>query len=152
MEDRLILCLGNQLLGDDAFGAAVARRLGDCPAGGVAVRYAEASGLALLDHLYGARRLVVVDTLRTAHPRPGRLRILRETDLPAPGGGALHAHGLREVLALARRLGLPVPDEIVLITVEAADAETFGKPLHHRVAAAVEAAARLALKEAGGPP
>lgn len=148
MDGRLILCLGNELLGDDAFGAAVARTLANQPLNGIAVRYAEASGLALLDHLSGAGRAVVVDTLRTALPRPGRLRIMDESDLPASPGGALHAHGLRDVLVLARRLGLPAPHQVILITIEASDTESFGLPLHPLVAAAVAPAADLALQAA----
>jgi Ni,Fe-hydrogenase maturation factor len=52
-------------------------------------------------------------------------------------GVSSHSLGIFEVLAVARRLGLPVPAECVILAVEAADCTTVGGSMHPDVAAAI---------------
>ena len=55
---------------------------------------------------------------------------------PAPAVSS-HSLGIFEVLAVARRLGLPVPAECVILAVEAADCTTVGGTMHPDVEAAI---------------
>jgi len=135
-----VLCLGNDLLADDAFAFLVASQVGRFVPDVVAT---PESGLALLDHLEDAHRLVVVDTVMTGRDEPGALHVWREEDVHAAPGPAPHYLGLLEVLALGRRLGLSMPGEVVLVAVEAADCFTLGGPMHPKVRAAVPRAADL---------
>jgi hydrogenase maturation protease len=131
-----VLCLGNDLIADDALGPEVARRL---RIGSPAVDVVESSltGLGLLEGIVGAERLVVVDSVVTGSAPPGTVRVLHETDFDVPRGGSPHYIGLFEALDLGRALRLPVPDDVTLVAVEAGDLSTVGGGLSAEVEAAV---------------
>jgi hydrogenase maturation protease len=137
-----VLCLGNDILGDDAFGPLVARALGNA---GVQVVESCESGLHLLDHILDCSRLIVVDSVQTGRAAPGTLYVLREQDLPHSAAACPHGIGLFDALALARRLGLNAPEEVTLIAVEAADCHTVGAVMHPAVEAAVRRVAEEVL-------
>jgi hydrogenase maturation protease len=133
-----VLGLGNELLGDDAFGILAARQLaGLFPADKVEVVSSSASGLHLLDYILDCSRLIVVDTVQTGRAEPGAIYVLREEDLPRSAADCPHGVGLFDALRLARQLGLNAPEEITIIAVEAADCHTVGGPMHPAVAAAI---------------
>jgi hydrogenase maturation protease len=131
-----VLCLGNPILADDAFGFVVAERLRrERP--NLDVRESSTSGFDLLDFTLGADRLLVIDTMQSGEADPGSITIFREEDVRSIPGGSPHYIGLFEALRLGRALGLPVPAEVTIITVEPADCLTVGGTMHQDVAAAV---------------
>jgi Ni,Fe-hydrogenase maturation factor len=97
-----VLCFGNELLGDDALGCVVADRVQPFASEDVEILCTSESGFYLLDCVLGVRRLVVVDTVQTGNV------------------------GLCEALALARELGLPAAEEVIILAVEVADCLTMG--------------------------
>ena len=104
-----------------------------------------ASGFHLLDQVLGARRLVVVDTLATRAGVPGTIHVFRAGSQAGEAGGAApHFVGLFDVLSVAASLGLPVPEEVTIIGVEAADCVTVGGEMHPDVRAAVGKAVVIA--------
>jgi len=137
-----VLCLGNDLLADDALGFRVARalrrELGTGGRSNVDILETPESGFALLDHLQGVRRLVVIDTVVTGATDPGTVLELKEGDLDGPRGGSPHYIGLLETLDLARALGLDVPDDVVIVAVEAGDYTTVGGEMTPPVGAAAK--------------
>lgn len=136
-----VLGMGNEILADDAFGILAARRLAELyPPGQVDVVWSSESGLRLLDHVTGVRRLIVIDAMQTGKRPPGDLLVVRESEVLAAPGTAPHGLGLFEALALARKLGLdaPEPEEVIILAVEAADCLTLGGEMHPDVKAAVE--------------
>jgi hydrogenase maturation protease len=135
-----ILCLGNDILADDSFGCRVAESLRGLSLFGVEVVEAVTSGFDLLDYTVGAPALVVVDTLQTGQAAAGTLYELREDDWKLIPGGSPHYIGLFEALAAGRALGLPVPDQVTILAVEAFDCLTVGGPMHPAVEEAVGAA------------
>jgi hydrogenase maturation protease len=137
-----LLGLGNEILGDDAFGILVARQVREALPGIEVVTSSE-SGFQLLDQITGAERLVVIDTIQTGRAEPGTIYLLREQDLPAGSGDTPHCTGLADALLLARSLGLRAPSEVTVIAVEPADCFTVGGPMHPAVAAAVRRAVEL---------
>jgi hydrogenase maturation protease len=159
-----VLCLGNDLIADDALGIAAARslclrlagagrprsagpafdpaatmRTFDHPrAGVVEVVETALTGMYLLEAVTGASRLIVVDSVVTGSAEPGTVEVLGEEDFAdAPAGGSPHYIGLFEALDLARGLGLDVPDEVVIVAVEAGDFFTVGGGMTAAVGAAV---------------
>ncbi len=112
-----------------------------------------ASGFHLLDQVLGATRLIVVDTLATRAAVPGTIQVFRAGS-PAGGAGASacqpgsavapHFVGLFDVLAVAASLGLPVPEEVTIIGMEAADCVTVGGEMHPDVRAAIGKAVEIA--------
>jgi hydrogenase maturation protease len=138
-----VLGLGNEILADDAFGIVVAREvkrrfghLADC------VESCEA-GFNLLDRLLGVSRLLVVDTIVTGTAKPGTLHICRADNFPSAANLSPHFLGIFDVLAVAGKLGLPVPREVTILAVEAADCFTVGGAMHPDVCAAVAGAMDL---------
>ncbi len=132
---RRVLCLGNELLADDALGLAIAEQFEQFEADSVI--YTPVAGFALLDHILDVSDLLVVDTVRTGAARPGTIHVFHEKDLHAPSGPSSHYVGLLETLALGRTLHLPVPKEVMIAAVEAADTSTIGGAMHPAVRAAV---------------
>lgn len=158
-----VLCLGNELISDDGLGIVAARslleRLGlagtsmplgpsfdpavtvrafELPrAGPIEVVETALTGMYLLEAVVGASRLIVVDTVVTGTNEPGTVLELKECDLDGPRGGSPHYIGLLETLDLARALGLDVPDDVVIVAVEAGDYTTVGGEMTPPVGAAV---------------
>ncbi len=131
----LLLGLGNPILSDDAVGVRLARDFAQRLAGrpGLCVEPdCGVGGLELLALLAGHERVIVLDALQTADPRPGcwhafSAEALRET---------LHLDNVHDAnfataLELGRRLGLPLPtnEAIHIFGVEVADACTFSEQM-----------------------
>lgn len=135
-DGSVVVCLGNDLIADDALGPEAAAAL---RARGVSARVVESSegGLALLDEVLGFEQLVVVDTVMTGGAPPGTVHVVSDDALPAVPGGAPHAVGLFEALALGRSLGLPVPTRVSVVAVEAADLVGIGRPMSPPVRSAL---------------
>lgn len=131
-----VLCLGNELLADDAFGLVVADKLRTLP-GAPQVVVSSLSGLALMDEFTNVSCLVIIDSIQTGSNPPGTLHIWQEGELEAPAGPSPHYFGVFETLKLARQLRLPTPEHVIILAVEAADCTTLGGPMHPAVLAAV---------------
>jgi hydrogenase maturation protease len=135
----LLLGLGNELLTDDAVGLRIAAAARAKLANYKHVHVAESSemGLALLDHMVGFKRVVVVDAVQTGGAAPGFLhegvgKELNLLPLVSP-----HFLGLGETLALGRELGLKVPEQVRIFAVEVEDPFTIGTGMTQGVEAAL---------------
>ena len=132
-----LLGLGNEILADDAFGILAAQAVERRFPGQIEVAHSSAAGFDLMDHFLGASRLLVVDTIVTGRARPGAISVFTADRVqPAPGGSP-HFLGLFEVLAVGRKLDLDVPQETIVIAVEAFDCTTVGGPIHPDVQSAI---------------
>ena len=138
-----VLGMGNEILADDAFGILVAREVQRRFGAEVDVVCSSASGFHLLDEVLGASRLLVVDTVVTGKAQPGTLQVFAEKDIRLVPGETPHGLGLFEVLGVARKLGLPAPEDVSIIGVEASDCFTVGGDIHPDVLAAVPRAVEL---------
>ena len=146
-----ILCLGNELLADDAFGLAAAeccrRRLPSLD-----VVFTADSGFHLIDYFIEVKLLIVVDAIQTGKVPPGTLYVLRSSDMKSSLGPSPHYVGLLEALQLAKELLFNVPNDVVILAVEAADCFTLGGKMHDAVRSAAEVTADLAAEIAHRPP
>jgi len=135
----LVLGMGNPILSDDGLGLHVARRLRDLPVPeGVEVQESEVGGLRLLELVRGFTKVVIIDAI-TSGRTPGEIRRLDGREFM--GGhryGSAHSIHLGTALDLGEKLGFPMPQEIVVYTVEAVDVETFGETMSAPVAEAAE--------------
>jgi hydrogenase maturation protease len=138
--DTRVLCLGNELLADDAVGIRVGRELQARCGARADVVCSPLSGLHLIDEVVGVRRLIVVDSIETGG-KPGAVYVMQKQDLVRPPGSASHGVGLLDVLEMAARAGLSAPEECTVVAVEAADCASIGGPMHPDVEAAIPAAA-----------
>jgi hydrogenase maturation protease len=135
--DTRVLCLGNDLLGDDSLGSMVAAHLRQFAPANVEVLSTPETGFHLLDYALNVSRLLVVDTVVTGSAPPGTIYEFRDTDLKSPPGGSPHYVGLFEALAVARHLRLPTAEEVLILAVEATNCFTVGEDMHPAVVAAI---------------
>jgi len=129
-QKTLLVGLGNPLMSDDAVGLLVAREV-HRRLGNPTVELCEASvaGIELMELLVGYDHAMVIDAIQT-DGQVGELRHLN------PGGrswGELpdnaHRFGVFEGLELGRRLGLELPEKVIVLGVEVADPYTFAEGL-----------------------
>lgn len=140
----VVVCVGNDLVADDAVGYEIYRRLAvaSLPPG-TTLHYAAVGGIALLDYLTGAASaLVVVDAVQFGAPA-GTIHRLPWDELPDFGAGAISAHfiGLRETVDVGRLL---YPERLpATITLVGIEGRCFDRPrdcMSPEVAAAIDPA------------
>jgi len=139
-----LLGLGNEILADDAFGILVAREARRRFGSEMEVICSSAAGFNLMDELVGASRLVVVDTIITGRAKPGTIQLFTAEQIHSAPVASPHGLGLSELLAIAKRLKLPVPTDVLVVAVEAADCATIGGIMHSDVQSAIPQAVDFA--------
>lgn len=141
MKPLLILCLGNEILTDDALGPTVAKRLGPrfVSDGDVEVLFAPLAGFNLLDFLNHRHHVLIVDSIVTGKVPPGSISMFPGGHL-TPSNGLINSHqiNLPTALKLGRELGYTMPADIDILAVEALDVTTLSEQLTGEVAASVE--------------
>jgi hydrogenase maturation protease len=143
----VVLGLGNPVLCDDGVGLAVVSTLREllvaAPIPGVDVLASTRAGFELIDLLRDYRRAVLVDCLTLPEPQPGRVQRLGLDDV-AGASRLVNVHELSAGMAfqLAERMGIPMPAEVEILAVEAADTWTIVEGLTPAVEAAVGPLAR----------
>lgn len=143
----VVLGLGNPILSDDGVGLAVAgelkRLLAVAPVRGVDVLASTRAGFELIDLLRGYARAVILDCIVLSDPQPGRVCRLTLDDVSGCAR-LVNAHELSVGTAfrLAEQMGVPMPREVEIIAVEAADTSTIAEGLTPAVQATVSPLAR----------
>ncbi|MDU0459768.1 MAG: hydrogenase maturation protease [Geobacteraceae bacterium] len=122
IEGTLVVCIGNDLVADDAAGHEIYLRLQKMVLPlEVRLEYAAVGGIAILDRLTGREStMIVVDAVQFGLP-PGTVHCLNWDELPDLGVGALSGHdiGLRETVAIGKLLyPEKLPERIILVGVE----------------------------------
>jgi len=145
--DTRIIGIGSWLNGDDAVGLVVAERLskeGLLPEG-VEVIEAPGDPVALLQLIESCRRALILDAAEMELP-PGSVRMLGWRELPERfiPHHSLHAIGLLDILAMARRLGVTTDVSLVAIQPESCD---YSAELSPPVAQQLSSVIDLVLKE-----
>jgi hydrogenase maturation protease len=136
----LILCLGNEIIADDAFGPIIADHLRDDPAldENVEVIFAPVAGFHLLDLLAGRDQILIVDSIVTGTSPAGTMQTF-PVGILAPSKHLTTSHqiSLPTAIELGQKLGLKMPRVIDVVAVEAEDLETIGGALTPAVQNAV---------------
>jgi hydrogenase maturation protease len=148
MKPDLILCLGNEILTDDAFGFKVANLLQKLQEieGKVEIVFSALGGFKLIDLLKGRKRTLVIDTISTGKAKAGTIHFFEMGQFtPAKNLTCSHQISLPTALALGREYGMDMPDRIDVLAVEIKDAKTFGEELTPPVAAALNPAVERVL-------
>ena len=139
----LVLGLGNEIVSDDGFGPAVARRLleEDGLRDRAEIVSAALAGFALLDLLQDRPRALVIDVIHGTGQPAGTLHSF-PADTLAPTHNLVSSHqmSLPVALKLGRALGYCVPDTVDILACEAADLVTLHEGLTTAVAGAVDGA------------
>ncbi len=146
----LILGIGNLLWADEGFGVRAVEalhrryRLPDS----VKVMDGGTQGLYLLPYVQGAKRLLIFDAIDYGL-RPGTLKMVRDDEVPRFTGAkkmSLHQTGFQDVLSAAELLG-GIPEEMLLIGVQAEMLDDWGGSLTDAISAQVDPAVELAVQQ-----
>jgi hydrogenase maturation protease len=149
-----VLCLGNEVLADDAVGFWAAERLVMRPeiACHADVEFAARAGFALLDLLAGRSRVLIVDSICLGGD-PGTIHYFPlRTEAPGRHLTCSHQLSLPAALALGSRLGYELPEQIDILAVEAKDVTTLGGRMTPEVSESLSRIADLASTWAAGLP
>jgi hydrogenase maturation protease len=148
----LVLGLGNPILSDDGVGIKVVeeveRRL---QREDLVVSQASVGGLGLLDLVAGYDRVIIVDAVQTKNGIPGEVHYLS----PDQFHGNVRAASTHDVtfaaaLELGKRLHRDMPQEVLILAVEASEVAAFGEELTPEVASVVPHVVELVMEEIGG--
>lgn len=153
----LVVGLGNPILTDDGVGvrAASAIEAALASAGREEVTVVEASvgGLRLMELMVGYQRVILIDALMDRSSPLGTIRRLTLHDLqaisPTLHSASAHDTNLITALETGRRMGLPLPDEVIIYAVTVDNVTDFGEQLTPVVAAALPQLTSAVLAEIG---
>lgn len=144
----LVLGLGNPILTDDGVGVRVAEAVqAQLPAGTpIDVREVSVGGLTLMESMVGYDRVIVidamiVDAMLRRNGSPGKIRRMTLEDLeaisPTQHSASTHDTSLVTALAMGRRMGLHLPEDVVIFAVDVENVIDFGDEPTPAVAAAI---------------
>lgn len=147
----LVVGLGNPILGDDGIGWRVAQKLqdtGKLPPG-VDVVYLAVGGISLMESLVGYDKALIIDAINTNQVPVGTVSSFLLEDLASPSAGHLssvHDTSLQNAMQIGHELNLKLPDEIIVISIEAMKIYDFSEELSTEVSAAIPEAMRITLE------
>ena len=145
----LILGLGNSLLSDDGVGLTIATELKNrLNKSDITVMETSVAGLSLLDLLVGYDIAIIIDAIQTLNGKPGQIYRLdpkafdttRRTISP-------HDVNFTTALEFGKKVGLPLPQEIVIFAIEASDVSTFSEECTPQVTRAIPTCVEMVLQE-----
>lgn len=148
-----VVGLGNPLYGDDAVGLVVAQSLAALLRREITADFLDCSvpDARLGEHLLGYGRAIIVDALVD---RRARIGTVRQVEISGPSGDptlSLHTACYRSILALARMVGVPVPQQIHIYGIAIRRPEVLrvglSAELSHRIPRVVHAIAAWELRD-----
>jgi hydrogenase maturation protease len=134
MTDTVVLGLGNLLHADDGVGVHAIRELQRDPrvSPNIALIDGGTHGLALLPHISGVRRLLVIDAIDAGEPSGTLLRFEGPALRGLPGKATVHQLGFADLMVALELLG-DSPGEVVVFGVQPKSTE-WGAELTQPVA------------------
>jgi hydrogenase maturation protease len=141
--------MGNPILRDDGFGPRLIEELCEHindPA--ITLKETSLSGVNLMEMLIGFDRAIIIDTIQSGG-RPGKIYRLTTQDFGIPQKDAFSEHNMSlfQSIEMGKRLELHMPNQIVIIAVEAENVTDFGESLTPAVEKAVPGVIKQVLEE-----
>lgn len=115
----IIIGLGNPVFGNDSIGPRVTRSLAarlKCP--DFTILETAAGGLDLLELLSGFEKAIIIDAVQTSYGKTGDIYRLQPATLYPHKNDTPHQIDFIDALELSLKLGLPLPEEIVIYGIE----------------------------------
>lgn len=145
----LIVGLGNPILGDDGVGWEVAEQVrNQIRLENVDIECLAVGGLRLMEFMIGYDKAIVVDSLTSWDAPVGRISSFKLEDMPDLTAGhttSAHDTSLQTAIDMGRRMGFSLPDEIMVVGIEAHQVYDFSEELTQPVRAAVPLAVERVL-------
>lgn len=145
----LILGVGNPILSDDGVGIWVARALEErLNQKEITVVETSMAGLNLLDLLVNFDRAIIIDAIQTVGGKAGQIYQLEPSVFDATRHATTpHDINLATALEFGNRLGLALPQQIVIFAIEVEDVTTFSEECTPEVRQAIPVVADMVIDE-----
>ena len=145
----LILGLGNPILGDDNVGLHVAQALEDrLNRPEVTVMETGMAGLGFLDLLVGYDRAIIIDGVQTAGGKAGQIYRLKPDAFNATRHtGTPYDVNFTTALELGNRLGLPLPQQLIIFAIEVENVSSFSEECTPEVERAIPLCVETVIEE-----
>jgi len=145
----LILGLGNPILSDDSVGLRVARALEDrLNQPEITVMEASVAGLNLLDWLAGYDRAIIIDGVQTAGGKAGQIyRLEPEAFNATRHASTTHDVNFATALELGKRLGLALPQQLIIFAIEVENVSSFSEECTPEVERAIPLCVEMVIEE-----
>lgn len=131
--DILLLALGNDILKDDGVGLFAGRELKKIFNGEIDIVESAESGLALLDHIIGYKKVLILDSIKRDDREPGRIIEMKVEELEMNRSLSPHYAGIPISIEIGKRLGFSLPEEIRILAMEVEDPYTLEEGLTEKV-------------------
>ncbi len=140
--------MGNPILTDDRVGILIARKLKEnLDLKDIDVKETNQAGFYLIDLLAGYDRVIIIDSIKTKKNRVGTIyRFSLEDLFTTPRLVSIHEIDLNTAIELGKKLGLKMPDEVILYAVEIEDNTTFSEKCTPDVERAIPLAVKMILE------
>ncbi len=155
----IVIGLGNPILTDDGVGVKVAYEVEKAlslqsPVSDLHITEASAGGLRLMEMMIGYDRAIIVDAFTNGTDNtPGRMHRMTLDDLraisPTQHSASAHDTTLATALESGKKLGLHLPDEVVIYAIEVENVIEFNDEPTTAVSAAIPGAVTAVLTELG---
>jgi hydrogenase maturation protease len=119
--DILLLALGNEILGDDAAGLLACRELRKQFHDQIDIVETSIAGFALLDHLAGYEKVLILDSMVGSELSQGSVHELTVEAFRSQAFSSPHYVGLMDVIELAERLEIDFPKDIRILAIDVSD-------------------------------
>lgn len=137
----LIVGLGNPILGDDGVGWEVAEQVrNQVYLENVDIECLAVGGLRLMEFMIGYDQAIVIDSITSWAAPVGRISSFKLEDMPDLTAGhttSAHDTSLQTAIDMGRRMGFQLPEDILVVGVEAQQVYDFSEELTPPVRAAV---------------
>lgn len=130
----VVIGIGNPIMGDDGVGVVAVRMLKEMAPDAADYLEAPVGGLQLVEMLCGYEKAVLIDCF--VSERRGEIRRLSAKEAFAhPKLCGPHDTDFGTAMAVAKRLSLPLPDELVIYAVGVSDVSSLSESLSPEVTA-----------------
>ena len=142
---RLVLGIGNPIIGDDGVGFRVIEALeADPPSGDITLTASDVSGFAILDYIVDSDEAIIVDAIQTVNGNAGDIYRLGLDDFRVTKHTpSAHDVDLPTALEIGKILNMQLPRKISIVAIEIPDAYEFSNDLTPPVQAAVPLAMQM---------
>ena len=143
----LVLGLGNPILTDDGVGIKIAQKIKEENPDLEVIETSEGA-FALLDHVIGCDKLIIIDSIKTEQGKPGELYKLELEDLkPTLNLATSHGMDIATAFKVGEGLGYKMPQSLSIYAVGIRDNTTFGEECTKEVAERIPFIAKKIIKE-----
>jgi len=145
----LVVGLGNPFLSDDSVGLHVARALESrLDHQEITVMEASIAGLDFVDLLAGYERAIIIDAIQTREGKAGQVYRLEPEALNSSRHATTpHDVSFATALELGKRLGLALPQQIVIFGIEVENVSTFSEKCTPEVERAIPLCVEMVIQE-----